>query len=385
MNNITSYSVTEEAMCRRDVAEVQRLLTLHRKDLEAKGWMYQLFRTAACRNLVEMLPLFLPLGVDVNTPADSIGDAPPEGIIYYAAATHEAVDSVRWLLEHGAKINYQVEGVTRCVSLLSRNLEIVKMLVEHGADVNAVWAGNNALSFAVAYGNKEVEAYLRSKGALLPRELAAQRAPVPDPIRAHVERHLGKPNPLELQEIVPGDPPVSVLVVPLSGGRSALVTRGMSSKPMNVPPGQERYRLAELVTYLPAGWPLDAASLAAPRHSWPVDWLRRLARWPHQNQTWLGGPHVIIANGEPPAPLGPGTRLSCLLVTAQDADAAWLTLPDGRQVAFYSVFPVYAEERDLERRRGWEHLMRLFQSRRVPFEIDLARPNVALPQEGKKP
>ena len=35
-----------------------------------------------------------------------------------------------------------------------------------GADVNAVWADQNALSFAIMYEQKEIEAYLRSKGAL---------------------------------------------------------------------------------------------------------------------------------------------------------------------------------------------------------------------------
>ncbi len=49
---------------------------------------------------------------------------------------------------------------------------------------------------------------------------------------------------------------------------------------------------------------------------WPIEWLKRIARYPHDNDTWLGGPHTIIANGEPPEPFAPNTKMSCLLLLA---------------------------------------------------------------------
>jgi hypothetical protein len=381
MVNITSHSLVETALDERNVSAVRSLLAQHLDELKQKGWFSSLFYCAARRDYVEMLPIFVEFGADINAPDDRFGEPSPEGVIYTAACAG-AVNAVRWLVEHGAKVNHQVDGVTRCVALTGAccdgHLEVVKLLVERGgADVNAVWMRRNALSDAMMYGHKEVAAYLRSRGALEPWQLAAGQPPHRDAVLAHVERHLGKPQPLSLQEIVPGDPPVSIHVVPMLG-RLALVTDGMSSRAMTVPPGAEAYRFAELVMYLPPGWPLGAEALGDPNHAWPIHWLRRIARYPHEHHTWLGAPSAIIANGEPPEPLAPNTRLSCLFVTTQQSDFGWLTLPDGRRVAFYSVHPLYTEERDLEKQKGVEYLVGLFQKHNISTVVDVHRPNLAL-------
>jgi hypothetical protein len=339
--------------------------------------MNGLLRYAARRDKVGMVSLLVEFGADVNAPRN---DRAPEGAIYDAAYSG-ATSVVRWLLDHGAKVNQQIDGRTRCFPLTSAaregHLEVVKLLVEHGADINATWAGQNALSFAIMYGQKEIEAYLRSKGAVEPSQpTGTGQVGGTDAILAHIEHHLGKPNPLSLREVVPGDPPISVYVVPMVD-RVALVTVGMSDRPMTVPEGGEDYRWAELVMYLPSDWPLTTKALKDRTNSWPIDWLRRVARYPHENDTWLGGPATVIANDEPPRPLAPNTRLTCLLALTEESEFGWLDLPDERRVAFYSLYPLYTEERDLERKKGTAHLLRLFQKHGISSVVDIRRPNVA--------
>lgn len=203
-------------------------------------------------------------------------------------------------------------------------------------------------------------------------------------ILEHIEEHLGRLSPLSLQEVVPADDlPLVIHSVPpnpklakLNGKCQALVTNGMSAKPMTVPEGAENFRFAELVVYLPPDWPLNEKALEDPKHYWPIDWLRRIARWPYQNKTWLGGQYAIIANGEPPAPLGPNVRFTCWLVMAEPLDFGRMRRSDGSWVVFYGLYPLYSEERDMEKEHGVQHILTLFQKHQFPAFVNLARPNL---------
>jgi hypothetical protein len=367
-----------------DTAAVRDILTRHLAWVKEEKMLQYFLRDAACLDNVEMVELLVEFGADIHAP-DGHGSPPmPEGVISDAAGSG-ALNVVRWLLERGAKINFEIPGYpgeSRCAPLTGAvfqgHLEVVKLLVEQGgANINALWGPYTPLSYALMYGQKEVEAYLRSKGALEPWQLRGDKPPGgTDPILAHIEKHLGKPNPLALREIVSSDPPITIHAVPMSD-RLALVTTGMSTQPMTVPPGGEEYRFAELLIYLPKDWPLADSSLRDPNHFWPIDWLRRIARYPHEHHTWLGGPSAVIANDEPPQPLAPNTRLTCLLATTEAGEFGSLSLPDGRRVVFYTLFPLYTEERDLEKEKGTAHLVRLFQKRKIGIVVDVNRPNVA--------
>jgi hypothetical protein len=151
----------------------------------------------------------------------------------------------------------------------------------------------------------------------------------------------------------------------------------MSDVPMTVPEGGESFRFAELMLYLPREWPLTDKALRDPNNSWPVQWLLKIARYPHENQTWLGGAASVIANGEPPRPLAPTTEMTCLLLLTEASERGWLQLSDGRRVAFYSMYPIYTEERDLEKAQGVEDLVRRFLDRGISQVVDVRRPNVA--------
>lgn len=159
-----------------DVAEFARILTEHpsylRDEDGANFWMAK----AAAQNKLPFVQTLFGLGVGVNEPND-MGDPDhpfyePEGPIIQAASFGHA-EIVRWLLDHGAKINYVVVGQPRCLPLIRAategHLDVVKLLVEHGADVHATWHGLNAIKQAEAFGRDDVRDYLLSLPGPEPR------------------------------------------------------------------------------------------------------------------------------------------------------------------------------------------------------------------------
>jgi hypothetical protein len=153
-----------------------------------------------------------------------------------------------------------------------------------------------------------------------------------------------------------------------------LSTNGMSDRPMNVPAGQEAWRYAELVIHLPADWPHPQDANGDPQRLWPAQWLRRMAYYPHQNNTWLGLPAAIISSANPPEPLGPHTKQTCLLLVPDFANlGAPLQRQDDSLVHFFTVVPLYSAERDYERKHGMKAFFEQFIAARVPMTVDTHR------------
>jgi uncharacterized protein len=380
------------SVAEQDLAKVRDLLTQH-TELREETVLNQALRDAAETDNVELVALLVEFGADIHAP-DGHGQPPAKEGVIVEAAEAGAINVVRWLLDRGAKMNFEYEefpGESRCTPLTGAihggHFEVVKLLVERGANINSLWGDTTPLAYAIMYRKKEIEAYLRSKGAFEPSQLKGEQ-PLHEtnPILEHIEKHFGKPQPLGLQEIVPGDPPIDIHVIPPLADRNniALVTSGMSARPMTVPPGGENYQFAELIMYLPPDWPLTALALKEPEHAWPIEWLRRIAHYPHDYHTWLGGPTTVIANGEPPEPITPFTQLTCLFLVVEPEEFSHVRLPDGRTVVFYTVVPLYTEERDLEKAQGTPALLRLLAKYKMDMVVNIYRPNVVWAEEIKR-
>ena len=67
---------------------------------------------------------------------------------------------------------------------------------------------------------------------------------------------------------------------------------GMGAYKMNIPDGLKEYRLerAELMVTLPSDWEVNNN---AEEWYWPLRWLKILARFPLEENTWLGWGHTI--------------------------------------------------------------------------------------------
>jgi hypothetical protein len=149
-----------------------------------------------------------------------------------------------------------------------------------------------------------------------------------------------------------------------------LITAGMSSVAMHVPPDVSAPHRLELMMTLPEGW--------KPEDDWATRLLQSLSKLPRAREGWLGWGHTV-PNGEPAQPLAPHTEL-CGVIIAPSllVPVAFYELDiDGERVAFYSVIPLYREELELHAREGMAVLLERLLHNDINDVVYLKRKNVA--------
>jgi ankyrin repeat protein len=367
-----------EAILLDDVAKTRQLLAEHPDYLHEMQGGHPWLQIAAGQNNLEMVKLLLDLGCDVNGEEDYSTRL----TVLDSALGNDNPTIVRLLLEHGADPNHGRQVIAAIVGDNEHSLELVKLLEKYGADLHRVFINEmtnqpmNALSSAIDWDKKDVAKYLRSKGAVLPATPAkGEPKTLADEVVAYFSAHFGPVNPLALIEIVPSAwPPISLHVIPGTKERRhiTLFTTGMASEPLTVPSGEEDYRLAELFIQVPNNTKYTEAG--DPKYGWVMQWLRSCAQYPHVHETWLGRPGTILANGDPPAPLGRETRFTCLLLLAEKDFASG----SGAKVQLYRMVPLYTEERELALRDGIAALLQAFDRHGIPFILKPGRANVGL-------
>lgn len=125
-------------------------------------------------SMMEKLPIIqamVSLGKDINRSNDLTGGDEsnpffePEGIIVQSIRAKD-LQTVQWLLDNGATLNFLVSGEMRCLPLIAAaaagNLEIVKLLVHRGALLDTKYQGADAIAIADENGNLEIRDYLLS-------------------------------------------------------------------------------------------------------------------------------------------------------------------------------------------------------------------------------
>ena len=158
-------------------------------------------------------------------------------------------------------------------------------------------------------------------------------------------------------EILSPDIHVDICLIPPDDERNfyTLVTMGMGAHRMNVPEELQPYGLerAELVLCLPADWHLHSDE---EKWYWPIRLMKILARLPIQEDTWLGWGHTID-HGEA---FDSGTELcGCMLINPACFGLGDFVcvLPDGEEVNFYQILPLYREEMEFKMEFGAEELL----------------------------
>jgi hypothetical protein len=221
---------------------------------------------------------------------------------------------------------------------------------------------------------------IHHKARTAPPPLVAPHSDNLEAVEEHITRNLGVPATV-FHEIVSTTVHIDVHIVRATPERPwvSLVTSGMSDIPMNAPEGAEEFRFAELMIRLPADWKLGEESFKQEEHYWPVLWLKRLARFPHEYETWLSFGHSI-PNGDPPEPLAPGMPFAGLVLSTPwvgGDDLATLRLADGTPVRFWSLIALHPSEIAFKLQHGSDALFEKLASAGYSDLFDPRRPAVA--------
>lgn len=192
----------------------------------------------------------------------------------------------------------------------------------------------------------------------------------------HVAEHIGKIENV-WHEIVSDIVHIDVHVVPPRPERPyyTLVTSGMSDLPMNAPEGAEDWKFSELMLCLPPDWPLTTEAFKDERNYWPVRWLKTLARFPHEYETWLSVAHTI-PNGEPPEPLADNTAFAGFMLVpplTTSVEFHELLVPPLRTIHFHALLPLTAAEMAFKLKHGADALMERLEKAKVTELIDIRR------------
>ncbi|MGL6072806.1 MAG: suppressor of fused domain protein [Fimbriiglobus sp.] len=356
-------AIVNFAIDTNDIHLVKQSLSQYPETVEKNNGATGFFGYAIRYSRIEIADHFLGLGASINGSTD--------GLAYDFSPVHEAaeggnVDALRWLISRGAPLEVPLAGL-KCPGFVEAaehgHLECLRILVEAGApiadDVEMAW------KWARNKRQTAVVEYLRSLGFQEPPrdlEIADLRYFLKNTIRGTVSTTVFE-CPLQSELAI------RILIVEEVGVKKVLASEGMSREAMRVPEGNQAPRFAEVMIRLPADWPLDPESLKDDQHRWPVDWVRRIAEFPHANQTFFGASYAF----DNKQPLGPGTRFTALLVAR---GSTYNRLIDSERITVYSVYPLYPEEMELYQSKGVKKLLALFDEHQVTQMVNPHRDSV---------
>ena len=364
-----------------DVSAI-RNAALRDPQLIKRGWRNGTYSWIMSACLFETYQATVPVLLELGAKIDQGGHVPNENALY-GALVNSDVAKTRYLLQLGASVRVRPDIVWSAVVAPKNQLELVKILDDRGADIHYVAEGGfsgryaNPLSLAKDYGLDDVVAYLESRGCVMPPsdETELATTTLSQQIIEHFTKTIGSPEKLSQIQIVPTGIPITIHAIPANEHHPfvTLFTTGMSEDPMRVPEGAQEYAYAELYIQLPPDW--KYREYDSPIWGWPQHWLRIMAQYPQQHDTWLGGPVALVANEDPPRPLAPGTKFTTLMLLADQS----LSTDDGKKIWLYRMTPLYTEERQLEIDDGIPALLNAFDANDTPMIVDMNRKNVALP------
>lgn len=347
---------------------------------------YSLMHMAAEQGNIDILEFLYNKGLDVNIiRKNDSGFVTP----IHGAVDKNLIENVIWLINHGAEVDTGngIHATPLIGAAFNGSLKIVQLLLEAGADINAFYYTGEgisrtkitAITAAKMERHEELVEYLRNHGAIETSEKDVKRLieNQHDEILQHLERYFGKVTST-LSEIVPGSKvAVNLHIIP-SSNFITIVTTGMSDYPMDDSTEAFEERFAELIIKVPLDWNIDKSDMEDIDNYWPLGWIRKTAHIPHLYNGWLGK-DVILPNGEPPQPFASNTKLSCIMICKpRESGLEKLITSNGDIINFYTLVPIYEEERKLALENGCDYLINKMLQYGIKDILNINRKNVGL-------
>ncbi len=159
------------------------------------------------------------------------------------------------------------------------------------------------------------------------------------------------------------------------GVKIILHTQGMATRPIPTDSGQEELRFVEIEMALPQGWPTGDEMLKTDEAAWPVQWLRRLAYHPHQDEQPIGK-LFFYPNGSPPKPFANNTEMCFWMLMLSNKPPVYIS--EEKQIMIHIAVPLYKEEYELVQRHGLGELGRRFDENKIYPHQMFFRKNVGM-------
>jgi hypothetical protein len=331
---------------------------------------------AARQNSPELVDVLVSFGADVDA------RSPDSAIVKSCLGGTCKIEVARRLLEHGAKINHEIDGQLFChtlaLAISKGNLEMVKLLVDYGAAINGIDMGMAPLDRAIIADCPEIADYLRSIGAKTAAEQGWVPPPppeLPDIMQDYYAYRFPKEPLATIDGMLDSEPRVRIRVFDI-GYEYVLHTEGMASNPIPVDPGSEDLRFVEIEMELPYEWPVGDEMLKTDENAWPVTWLRRLALHPHLSGEPIGK-LFFYPNEWPPKPFASNTELSVWMLLVSEQDPIYVS--DEKQIVIYKAVPLFREEYDLVQKQGIGELAKRLDEKKLhAHRMFLRKKNVGL-------
>ncbi|MBC2582745.1 suppressor of fused domain protein [Clostridium sp. DJ247] len=380
-----SIQITKEIRSAIKQGNVERVVELIDSSIEYLNMMTPFgtwLHVAASQGKLEIVQRLIDLGADINR----------RGGVYGGSAVNEAASEghikiVKYLLSCGAEMDVsEPERNPLFGAIANGHADIAKLLIDNGIDIHVKYNGESmknmdALAFAREQGQIEIVKLLENiTENITTEENRCEEQKQHEDILEHITKYFG-PVSNTINEIIPGSRvAVNIHIIQPSKERNfiTLVTTGMSDYPMDSSKEAGEFKYAELLLKLPANWSINKNDMRDQKNYWPLGWLRKTAHIPHIYDGWLSE-EVILPNGEPPKPFAINTKLSCIMISKpKESGFERLVTSQGNIINFYTLIPIYEEERNFALEKGCEHLIKKMNERGITDVLDITRENIGL-------
>ena len=209
-------------------------------------------------------------------------------------------------------------------------------------NVKEALSDSKVIPFQAKGGKKEnVDTPVKDESEIEPPKMKVKAEPN---YIAHLEKYLGEFEGI-FRQMTPTDPPIDIMF--FKGERyNALVTNGMRSMPMALPPELGHYQQLELMMFLDKSIEINDSNIENEENAWLIKLLIDLALFPKATGSYMGVGH-IVGNGEQLEPYCTSSDYCGALIfppMEQENVKFYRYVEKGNTIYIHNVMPLFREE-----------------------------------------